>query len=129
MARFLLLLSPEHRSGALPSPADLGRRTSDFVTWVGELRRRGVIRSGARLDPRPRRVARDRDGARVSADGGAQVGLYFLIEVPDWDAALELAARCPGVVPGMIDVFALDSSAALRPEATHDVAVDDGATP
>lgn len=129
MASFLLLLSPEHRSGAQSSPAELGRRTSDFVTWVGELRRDGVIRSGARLDPRPRRVARDRDGARVSADGSAHVGLYFLIEVPDWDAALELAAKCPGIAPGTIDVFALDNGAALRPEAIRDVGGEEGATP
>ena len=116
MPGFLLLLSPEHRFGTELSAAELGRRTSDFVAWVGELRSRAVIRSGARLDPHPRRVSRDRDGARVSGDGGAAVGLYFIVEVPDWDAALQLAATCPGTAPGTIDVFALDGGAALQSE-------------
>jgi hypothetical protein len=117
LLRFLLLLSPEHPSGPALSPAELGRRTSDFVAWVGELRRDGVIRSGARLAPFPLRVTRDRHGARVSGDGGAAVVLYFVVEVPDWAAALDLATSCPGVAPGTIDVFALDDEAALRAEA------------
>lgn len=118
MARFLLLLSPEHRCQALLSAAELGRRTSDFVAWVGELRRAGVIRSGARLEPRARRVTLDRDAARVSPDGGAAVRLYFVVEVPDWQAALELAAGCPGIAPGSIDVFACDGEAALAATGT-----------
>jgi hypothetical protein len=116
VARFLLLLSPEHRRGIRLSAAELGRRTSEFVAWVGALRRRGVIRAGARLDPDPRRVTRDRDGARVSADGGAFVGFYFVVEAPDWNAAVALAAACPGGAPGTIDVFALDGFASLRAE-------------
>ena len=115
MARFLLLLSPEHRDAPVLSPAELGRRTADFVRWVAGLRRRGVIRAGARLEPRPRRVTRDRDGTRASGEGAA-VGLYFLVEAGDWEEALALAAGCPGTRPGSVDVFALDREASLCEE-------------
>lgn len=117
MARFLLLLSPERR-GAAHSAAELGRRTSDFVTWVGALRRRGVLRSGARLGSESRRIARDRDGTLVSdaRRADAHVGLYFVIESPDWSAALAHAASCPVADPGMIDVFELDSATEMGSE-------------
>jgi len=110
--RFLLLLSPEHRAGGELSAAELGRRTARFVAWVDELRRAGVLREGARLDPRSGRVLRDRDGTRVAAgEAGAAVGLYFVLEAADWDAALALAAHCPGAEPGSIDVYRLDAQA------------------
>ena len=117
MARFLLLLSPERRN-ATHSAAELGRRTSDFVAWVSTLRRSGVLRAGARLGNDSRRIARDREGVRVSggSQANAQVGLYFVIESPDWSSALEHAASCPVADPGMIDVFELDLAAELGPE-------------
>jgi hypothetical protein len=113
--RFLLLLSPEHRAGGELSAGELGARTARFVAWVDELRRAGALRDGARLEAPSGRVVRDRDGARAAADeAGAAVGLYFVIEAAGWNAALALAARCPGVEPGTIDVYRLDA------EALHD---------
>lgn len=114
MARFLLLLSPERRDAG-QSAAELGRRTSDFVTWVGELRRRGVLHAGARLADESCRISRDREGVKVSGEGGsdARVGLYFVIDAPDWAAALRYATSCPVADPGMIDVFELDRKAEL----------------
>jgi hypothetical protein len=38
------------------------------------------------------------------ADSKEQLGGYFLIDVPDLDAALSWAARCPGASHGVIEV-------------------------
>ncbi len=38
------------------------------------------------------------------ADSKEQLGGYFLIEVPDLDAALSWAARCPGAGHGTVEV-------------------------
>ena len=38
------------------------------------------------------------------ADSKEQLGGYFLIEVPDLDAALGWAARCPGASHGIVEV-------------------------
>ena len=38
------------------------------------------------------------------ADTKEQLGGYYLIDVPDLDAALSWAARCPGASQGVIEV-------------------------
>ena len=38
------------------------------------------------------------------ADSKEQLGGYFLIDVPDLDAALSWAARCPGSQHGVVEV-------------------------
>jgi hypothetical protein len=108
--RFLLLLSPEHRTGGELSAEKLGLRTERFVDWLGSLRRHGVLRDGGRLEPCSDRVRCERDGTRVmEGEPGAAVGLYFVLEAADREAALAWAARCPGAEPGAIDVYRIDA--------------------
>jgi hypothetical protein len=38
------------------------------------------------------------------AETREQLGGYFLIDVPDLDAALSWAARCPGASHGVVEV-------------------------
>ncbi|HXK25066.1 MAG TPA: YciI family protein [Myxococcota bacterium] len=110
MPRFLLLLSPEHRAGGELSAAELGLRTLRFVAWLESLRQQGALRDGGRLEPRSDRVRCEGDGTRVIAgETGAAVGLYFVVEAADRDAALAWAARCPGAEPGAIDVYRVDA--------------------
>ena len=110
MARFLLLLSPEHRTGGELSAAELGLRTQRFVAWLASLRRQGALHDGGRLEPHSDRVRCERDGTRVTAgEAGAAVGLYFVLEAEDRRAALAWAARCPGAEPGAIDVYRIDA--------------------
>jgi hypothetical protein len=110
VARFLLLLSPEHRAGGELCAAELGLRTLRFVAWLESLRRQGAFCDGGRLEPRSDRVRCERDGTRVMAgEAGAAVGLYFVLEADDRDAALALAAQCPGAEPGAIDVYRIDA--------------------
>ena len=41
------------------------------------------------------------------ADSKEQLGGYFLIDVPDLDAAISWAGRCPGVQHGIVEVRAI----------------------
>jgi hypothetical protein len=41
------------------------------------------------------------------ADSKEQLGGYYLIDVPDLDAAMQWAGRCPGVQHGIVEVRAV----------------------
>ena len=110
--RFLLLLSPTR--GGDQSPAGLGRRLASFAEWVAEARRDGVIRSGAPLAPRWTRLRREGSGSSVAERDGLAadaVASYLVIEAPDLEAALRIAADCPAADPGTVAVFQEDSAA------------------
>lgn len=68
------------------------------------------MRGGNRLRPTAAATTvRVRDGKTEVLNGPyaetrEQLGGYFLIEVPDLDAALTWAARCPGAAYGSIEV-------------------------
>jgi len=54
-------------------------------------------------------TVRERSGDRVITDGPyaetkEMLGGYFLIDVPDLDAALSWAERCPGASTGVVEV-------------------------
>jgi hypothetical protein len=74
------------------------------------LQKAGVLKNSNRL--RPAQMAttvRLQSGKTQVLDGPyvetrEQLGGYFLIEVPDLDAALSWAARCPGAAHGVVEV-------------------------
>jgi hypothetical protein len=74
------------------------------------LRQAGVYAGGNGLEP-PDTAAtvRIRDGERHVQDGPyadtkEQLGGFCLLEVPDLDAALDWAARCPAATDGVVEV-------------------------
>ena len=84
------------------------------MAWHLALKTAGVHVSSNRLRP-----ASNRHDAACSTDGKTQVldgpfadskeqlGGYYLIDVPDLDAALSWAGRCPGVGHGIVEVRAI----------------------
>ena len=48
------------------------------------------------------------------AESKEQLGGYYLIDVPDLDAALSWAARCPAANPGVVEVRPICEMAELR---------------
>jgi len=81
-------------------------------TAFGEaLKEAGVAAGGTALQtPDPNSTTlRLRDGGRIVQDGPfadtkEQLGGLFIIEVPDLDAALYWAARCPAAATGSVEV-------------------------
>jgi hypothetical protein len=70
----------------------------------------GVLKGGARLRPvTEARKVRTREGRQRVLDGPFAeskevIAGYFVIDVPDLDAAVTVAARCPNALFGSVEV-------------------------
>jgi hypothetical protein len=77
--------------------------------YADALRHAGVMAGGKGLEPPATgTTVRFRDGERTVQDGPyadtkEQLGGFFIIDVPDLDAALDWAARCP-VADGSVEI-------------------------
>ena len=107
--RYVLLIYSEEPAGA-PNPAEIEQVMNEYYAYeqaVGEAR---VKQAGEALQPSPTATTvRLKDGERVVTDGPFAetrevLGGFYLIDVPDLDAALDWAARCPGAKYGSIEV-------------------------
>jgi hypothetical protein len=74
------------------------------------LKKAGILVGGERLQPSTAATSvRVADGKSKVLDGPyaetkEQLGGYYMIDVPDLDAALSWASRCPGASLGTIEV-------------------------
>lgn len=91
-------------------PAASGEYWSAWTGYIEALRASGVLRgAGGLLPPEAATTVRLRDGQRLIQDGPfaetkEQLGGYFVIDVPDLDAALQWAVRCPSAATGSVEV-------------------------
>lgn len=75
----------------------------DYMTIINE---RGIMQSGAGLEPpETRTVLRSGESGRIVEDGPfaearEELGGFVIVEVPDIDAALEIAGMAPCAKPG-----------------------------
>lgn len=107
--RYVLLIYSEESTGA-PDPALMDQIMGEYWAYEQAVGQAGVKQAGEALQ----RVAtattvRLKDGERVVTDGPFAetrevLGGFYLIDVPDLDAALDWAARCPGAKYGSIEV-------------------------
>ena len=83
-----------------------------WQAYADALRHAGVMAGGKGLEsPSTATTVRFRDGERTVQDGPyadtkEQLGGFFIVDVPDLDAALEWAARCPVNLGGAVEVRA-----------------------
>ncbi|HLH11328.1 MAG TPA: YciI family protein [Methylovirgula sp.] len=81
-----------------------------YTAYTEALKKAGVLAGSNRLRP-----STDATTVRIAggksqvldgpyADTKEQLGGYYLIDVPDLDAALSWAARCPGATHGIMEV-------------------------
>lgn len=81
-----------------------------YGAFAQALEQSGAVRDGARLRPvADATTVRVRGGRTLTSDGPfaetkEQLGGYYLIDVPDLDAALEWAARVPSAASGSVEV-------------------------
>jgi len=100
-------------------PAEFAARDDDarkgayraaWSSYAAALAEAGVSVGGAGLmPPHASTTVRQQGGARQVHDGPyadtkEQLGGFFVIEVPDLDAALDWAARCPAAPTGVIEI-------------------------
>jgi hypothetical protein len=107
--RYLLLIYSEESTGA-PDPVEGEKVMNEYWAYSTAVSEAGVNRGGDALQPSSTATTvRVKDGERIVTDGPFAetrevLGGYYLLDVPDLDAALDWAARCPGAKYGSIEV-------------------------
>jgi len=105
---FMLILAEDPELVATDEQrADAVQRVGEFAMGlVGE----GVLKGGSPLHPvEEARKVRTREGRQRVLDGPFAeskevIAGYFIIEAPDLDAAVAVAARCPNAEFGSVEV-------------------------
>ena len=110
MEYMLLVYSEEHAMESLPPGSRCRRMVDAYTAYTQALRDANVLRGANRLRPTSAATTvRVANGRTQAVDGPfaetkEQLGGYYMIDVPDLDAALAWAARCPGAQYGSMEV-------------------------
>jgi hypothetical protein len=108
--QYLLLLHAEEAGFMRMTPEQQKQGMAAYMAYTEALNKAGAIKGSNRLQPvSTATTVRVVDGKTQVLDGPyadskEQLGGYYLIDVPDLDAALSWAARCPGASHGIIEV-------------------------
>lgn len=109
MKYLLMIYASETTENAMP-PAEMGAIMQAYGAYAEAMIKAGVMRGGERLRPIADATSvRVRNGKSEVlngpyADTQERLGGYYVIDVPDLEAALVWAARCPSSVYGTIEV-------------------------
>lgn len=107
---YLLMLYAEEAGWSKMTKAEQEQGMASYKAYTEALGKAGILKGSNRLQPISAattvRVANGKsqvlDGPYV--DSKEQLGGYYLIDVPDLDAAITWAARCPGASHGTVEV-------------------------
>ena len=106
-----LLLNYMNETAMLNLPKEeAGRMHAAYMAYTEAMKKAGVLVANHGLQPTSQATTVRAPGGKQSVVNGPfaetkeQLGGYFLIEVPDLDAALSWAARCPATQHGAIEV-------------------------
>jgi hypothetical protein len=108
--KYMLLIYRSEESMQAASKEEIDRMMGAYLAYTEALRGAGVMLDGDRLQrPEAATTVRIADGKTQVLNGPyaetrEQLGGYYLIDVPDLDAALSWAARCPGASYGAVEV-------------------------
>ena len=103
----LLIYSP---TDVQPTPEQMEAEMPKWFSYTQELQESGAMVAGDALQPvETATTVRVREGETVISDGPfaetkEALGGYYLVDVPDLDAALAWAAKIPNVGYGSIEV-------------------------
>ncbi len=120
--RYLLLIYTEE-STEPPTPEEADQVMADYWAYEKALADAGVKEAGEALQgTQTATTVRIKDDERVVTDGPYAetrevLGGFYLVDVPDLDAAIEWAARCPGAKYGTMEVRPIMEFGATPPES------------
>jgi hypothetical protein len=109
MQYMLLIYSDEAAMQAAPK-TEVDRTMAAYTAYTDALQKAGVLAASNRLQrSTSATTVRVTDGKTNVLDGPyvdtkEQLGGFYMIDVPDLDAALAWAARCPGASHGTVEV-------------------------
>jgi hypothetical protein len=108
--QYLLMLYANEAGWDKMTQAEQQQGLAAYKAFTEALTKAGVLRGKNRLQPiSAATTVRLVDGKSQVLDGPyidskEQLGGYYLIEVPDLDAAISWAARCPGASHGIVEL-------------------------
>jgi hypothetical protein len=108
--QYLLMLYANEAGWTNMTQAQQEQGMAAYQAYGEALRKAGVYKGSNRLQPiSSATTVRLADGKPQVLDGPfvetkEQLGGYYLIDVPDLDAAISWAARCPGANHGVVEV-------------------------
>ena len=108
--QYLLMTYVNENGWSKMTPAEQQQGAAAYMAYGEALKKAGALAGSNRLQPTATattvRIANGKsqvlDGPYV--DSKEQFGGYFLIDVPDLDAAISWAARCPAAGHGAVEV-------------------------
>jgi hypothetical protein len=108
MPQYMLLIYGDPADA--PGPDEQDAQMAHWMQYTTDLQESGSMRAGDALDRADTATTvRVRDGETVITDGPFAetkeiLGGYYLIDVPDLDAALAWAAKMPNIAYGSVEV-------------------------
>ena len=111
--QYLLTLYADESGWGKMTPEQQQQGVAAYAAYTEALRSAGVLVNSNRLRPSATATTlRTNNGKTQVLDGPfaeskEQLGGYYLIEASDLDAAMQWAARCPGVQHGVVEVRAV----------------------
>jgi len=108
--QYLLMIHGNEAAMAAVTEAQGGKMLAAYGAYTEAMANAGVLQGGNRLRPTSASTTvKVADGKTTVLDGPyvetkEQLGGYYLIDVPDLDAALSWAERCPGASTGAVEV-------------------------
>jgi hypothetical protein len=108
--QYVLLIHSNEAGWLNLTPAEQEKGMAAYQAYSEAMTKAGVLKGSNRLRPiSTATTVRLIDGKTQVMDGPyaeskEQIGGYFLIDVPDLDAAISWAARCPGAAHGVVEV-------------------------
>jgi hypothetical protein len=108
--QYLLTLYSDESGWTKMTPEQQQQGVAAYMAYGQALQAAGVLVGSNRLSPSSTATTlRTTDGKVQVLDGPfidskEQLGGYYLIDVPDLDAALSWASKCPGVGHGIVEI-------------------------
>jgi hypothetical protein len=108
--QYMLLIYASEAGWSKLTPAEQKQGVAAYTAYTEALKKAGALASANRLqDTEAAATVRMVDGKSQVLNGPyaeskEQLGGYYLIDVPDLDAAISWAARCPGASHGVVEV-------------------------
>jgi hypothetical protein len=118
--QYLLMLYVDEGGWTKLTKAEQEQGAAAYTAYTQALKKAGVLAGANRLQPtRVATTVREVNGKTQVLDGPfaeskEQLGGYYLIDVPDLDAALSWAARCPATNHGVVEVRPIWEMAELK---------------
>jgi hypothetical protein len=108
--QYLLMIYADENAVASASAEETSKMHEAYGAYTAAMKKAGVMIGGERLHPTTMATTVRNANGKVKvlngpyAESKEQLGGYYMIEVPDLDAAISWAARCPAASHGTMEV-------------------------